>query len=179
MMAFKNSSGKVIPILLVVLVLLILAFAGGYFLALVRFDQKYNRIEEKFSAFESKYEKVLTSLRSGQMEIRAYIKEKEGKAKQETNRLRMMGILLKAKGETISSKISLSRDDTKTALDHVDSAISILRDAFELAQGDTRDKIEDIRLRLATVKGIIELDSFKAQKELDKLWREIDALTEE
>jgi len=31
---------------------------------------------------------------------------------------------------------------------------------------------------LATVKGIIEVNSFKVQQELGKLWREIDTLIE-
>ncbi len=47
-----------------------------------------------------------------------------------------------------------------------------------MADENTKERIEDLRLRLATVKGIIEVNSFKAQQELDKLWRELDTLIE-
>lgn len=178
-MPFKNPSGKIVPILLVVLALLIVAFAAGYFIALVRFDDKFSKLNQRFDEFESKYEKVLSSLHSDQMEIKAYIEEKEGKAQEETKKLRMMSILLKAKGEIISSKSSLSRDKVKSSLEHLDSSIAVLREAFDLADKEIKEKIEDLRLRLATIKGIIEVNSFKAQQELDKLWREIDTLIEE
>ncbi len=179
MMEFKNPSGKVVPVLLIVFILLIAAFAAGYFLAIVRFDAKYNQLEEEYSQFESKYEKVLSDLQSGQMGIKAYIEEKEGKTEEETRKLRMMSILLKAKGEIISSKISLSQNEVKTSLEQLDSSIRILREAFDLADENTKERIEDLRLRLATVKGIIEVNSFKAQQELDKLWRGIDTLIED
>lgn len=179
MIVFKNPSGKVISLLLIVLILLVVAFGVGYYLSLVRFDEKLSQLDDKFNEFESKYERVLSSLHSDQMEIKAYIKEKEGKAQEETNQLRMMSILLKAKGEIISSKISLTRDEVKTSLEHLDSSIAVLREAFDLADENTKEKIEDLRLRLATVKGIIEVNSFKAQQELDKLWREIDTLIQE
>lgn len=178
MIVFKSHSGKVVPILLIILVLLIAAFAAGYFLCLVRFDEKFRQVNENFNEFESKYEKVLSSLQSDQMEIKAYIKEKEGKTEEETRKLRMMSILLKAKGEIISSKISLSREEIKTPLEHLNSSIVVLREAYDLADENMKPKIEDLRLRLATVKGIIEVNSFKAQQELDKLWREIDTLIE-
>lgn len=179
MIKIKNSSGKVVPVLLIIIVLLIAAFAAGYFLALVRFDAKYDQIGEKHSLFESKYEKALSTLQSDQMEMKAYIEEKEGKAEEETRKLRMMSILLKAKGEIISSKISLSRNEVQKSLEQLDSSIAILREAFDLADENSKERIEDFRLRLATVKGIIEVNSFKAQQELDKLWREIDTLVEE
>lgn len=178
MIVIKNPSGKVIPLLLAVLILIVVAFVAGYFLCLVRFDEKFSQLNDNFNEFESKYEKVLSSLQSEQMEIKAYITEKEGKAEEETKKLRMMSIILKAKGEIISSKISLSRDEIKASLEHLDSSIVVLREAFDLADENTKEKIEDLRLRLATVKGIIEVNSFKAQQELDKLWREIDTLIE-
>jgi len=179
MLASKNHSGKIITLLLIVLILLVVAFGLGYYLSLVRFDEKFNQLNDKFIECESKYERVLSSLQSDQMEIKAYIKEKEGKAEEETKQLRMMSILLKAKGEMISSKISLTRDEVKTSLEHLDSSIVVLREAFDLADENTKEKIEDFRLRLATIKGIIEVNSFKAQQELDKLWREIDTLIQE
>ncbi len=171
-------SGKVVVLVLVILILMVLACAVGYYLSLVRFDNKISEFSERYDDFESKYEQTITTLRSNQMDIKAYIEEKEGKAQEETNKLRMMSILLKAKGEIISSKIVLSREETQTSLEHLDSSIVILRDAFDLADETIKESIEDLRLRLATVKGIIEVNSFKAQQELDKLWREIDALTE-
>ncbi len=178
MIEFKNPSGKALPILLIVIILLIVAFAAGYFIALVRFDEKYNQLTEKYNQFESKYERVLSNLHSGQMEIKAYIEEKEGKAEEETRKLRMTSTLLKAKGEIISSKISLSRNEVKPSLEYLDSSIGVLREAYDLADENTKERIEDLRLRLATVKGIIEVNSFKAQQELDKLWRELDTLIE-
>lgn len=179
MILSKNPSGKITSLLLIVLILLVVAFVVGYYLCLVRFDEKFSQLNDKFNEFESKYERVLSSIHSEQMEIKAYIKEKEGKAQEETNQLRMMSILLKAKGEIITSKISLTRDDIKTSLEHLDSSIVVLRKAFDFADDNTKEKIEDFRLRLATIKGIIEVNSFKAQQELDKLWREIDTLIQE
>ncbi|MBE0460667.1 MAG: hypothetical protein IBX60_03420 [Candidatus Aminicenantes bacterium] len=178
MIVFKNPSGKIIPLLLVILILIIIAFGGGYYLSFTRFNQKFSQLNDRFNEFESKYEMVLSSLRSEQMETTAYIKEKEGKTQQETNQLRLMSILLKAKGEIISSKISLTRDEIKKSLEHLDSSIIVLRDAFDLADGNIKEKIEELRLKLATVKGIIEVNPSKAQQELDKLWREIDTLIE-
>jgi len=177
-MMTKNRSGKVIMLILIILILMVLACAVGYYLSLIRFDNKFSELSEKYDAFESKYEQTLTSLSSDQMAIKAYIEEKEGKAIEETNKLRMMSTLLRAKGEIISSKIVLSREETQKSLEHLDSSIMILRDAFDLADEAVKESIEDLRLKLATVKGIIEVNSFKAQQELDKLWREIDTLTE-
>lgn len=178
MILHKNPSGKikVIPILLIVLILLLIAFAAGYYLSLVRFDDKLNRLNEKFMEFEGKYEKVLTSLQSGQMDIRAYLEEKEEKAEEEAKKLKMLSALLKAKGEIIACKISLSQDETQKSHEHLNSSIDVLREAFDLADENLKEKIEDLRLRLATVKGIMDVNSFKAQQELDKLWREIDTL---
>lgn len=177
-MISKNRSGKVVVLVLVILILMVLACAVGYYMSLVRFDNKFSEFDQKYAEFESKYEQTLTTLRSNQMDIKAYIEEKEGKAQEETDKLRMMSILLRAKGEIISSKIVLSREETQKSLEHLDSSIAILRDAFDLADEAVKDNIEDLRLRLATVKGIIEVNSFKAQQELDKLWREIETLTE-
>lgn len=177
-MDFKSRSGKVVVLVLVILILMVFACAVGYYLSLVRFDNKFSEFSTRYDEFESKYEQTITTLRSNQMDIQAYIEEKEGKAQEETNKLRMMSILLKAKGEIISSKIVLSREEPQKSLKHLDSSIIILRDAFDLADETIKENIEDLRLRLATVKGIIEVNSFKAQQELDKLWREIDTLTE-
>jgi len=177
-MISKHRSGKVVPLILIILILMVLACAVGYYLSLARFDNKFSDFDQKYAEFESKYEQTITALRSNQMDIKAYIEEKEGKAQEETNKLRMMSILLRAKGEIISSKIVLSREETQKSLEHLDASIAILRDAFDLADETIKESIEDLRLRLATVKGIIEVNSFKAQQELDKLWREIDSLTE-
>lgn len=172
----KNYSGKVTNVLLIVLIFLIIAFAGGYYVSLLKFNQRSNQLDEKFIEFESRYEQIISTLHSSQMEIKAYIEEKEGKTQEETKQLRLQSILLKAKGEVISSKIALSRNEIQTSLEQLDVSIVVLRDAFELATGDVKEKIEDLRLRLATVKGIIEVNAQKAQQELDKLWREIDTL---
>jgi len=179
MIVFKNPSGKIVPLLLVILILIIVAFGGGYYLSFTRFDQKFSKIGDRYNEFESKYEIVLSSLRSDQMKIKAYIEEREGKSQQETNQLRMMSILLKAKGEIISSRIHLSQDEMEKSSEHIDNSIAVLRDAFDLADGKVKEKIEKLRLKLATIKGIIEVNSSKAQQELDKLWREIDTLIEE
>lgn len=175
----KTTAGKTVPILLVIIILLIAALAAGYYISFMRYEKKAKALDESFKAFEGKYEKVLSTLHSGQMEIQAYIEEKEGKTAEETKNLRMMGILLKAKGEIISSKMALSRDEKSESLGYLDSAISVLKEAFDMADEATQVKIEDLRLRLATIKGILEVNSPKAQKELDKLWREIDAITGE
>lgn len=173
----ENSSGKVIPLLLIVFICMIVAFAIGYYLSLVRFDQKYSQLMDSFDKFESRYELVLSSLDSDIKEVKAYIQEKEGKTQEETNQLKMMSILLKAKGEIISSKLALSREEVKKSLKHIETSIVVLREAIDLADEETKEKIEEFRLKLATVKGIIEVNAFKAQQELDKIWREIGSLT--
>ena len=171
-------TGKIIPILLVFLTVILIAAAAGYYFSLVRFDKKTSGIEDKFNKFEGKYEMALTSLRSDVTAIQAYIHEKEGKAEEETNTLRLISTLLKAKGEIISGRIALTQEDSTKALSFIDSAIGVLKEAYELADEKDKPSIETIRLELATVKGILELNSFKAQQELDRLWREIDKLTE-
>ena len=176
-MVLKHPSGKVVPILFVVLILIAASLGIGYYISTIRFDGKINNLNDEFEKFEGKYEMVLSSLDSEVREIKAYIEEKEGKTKEETNLLRMMSILLKAKGEIISAKLSLAGGDTKKSLDHTNAAINVLKEAFELANDKTKEKIEDLRLRLATAKGLIEVNSLKAQQELDNLWREIDSLT--
>jgi hypothetical protein len=177
MKAFNHTSGKIIPLLLIILILMAAALGIGYYLSLVRFDQKFSDMKGKLDSFESKYEMMLSSLDSDVREIKAYLKEKEGKAADEAKQLRMMSVLLKAKGEIISSKLSLSAEKVEESLGHLDTSITVLREAYELADEQMKEKIEDIRLRLATVKGIIEVNAFKAQQELDKLWREVDTLT--
>jgi len=177
MKEFNNTSGKIILLLLIVLILIGAALGIGYYLSLVRFDQKFSAMNNKVDQFESKYELMLSSLDSDLREIKAYLKEKEGKAEDETKQLKMMSVLLKAKGEIISSKLSLSAEKVKESIEHLDTSIVVLREAYELADEKMKEKIEDIRLRLATVKGIIEVNAFKAQQELDKLWREVDTLT--
>ena len=178
MMAEKKPSGKVVPILLVVLLLIVIAAAAGYYISLVRFDRKSERLEAAFNAFESKHEMTLASLRSEVMDIQASIQDREGRAEEETKTLRLKSILLKAKGEIISSNIFLTQGDPDKALQLLDSAIGVLKDALDMAEGPVKDKIEEVRLGLATVKGIIQVNSVQAQKELDRLWREIDLLAE-
>ncbi|MFB0566215.1 MAG: hypothetical protein ACETWK_11135 [Candidatus Aminicenantaceae bacterium] len=173
----KDPPGKIIVILLVILIVVVVVFGAGYYLSIIRFDQKFNDMNEKFEKFEGKYEVVLSSLSSDLMEMKAYLKEKEGKAVEEANQLKVMSILLKAKGEIISSKLALSRREVDKSLEHLDTSISVLKDALDVAVGEVKDEIEDLRLRLATVKGIMEVNSHKAQEELDTLWREIDNLT--
>ena len=173
----NRAPGKVIPLLLVMLVLVLIAAAAGYYISLVQFDKKTDMIQSRFDLFEGKYEMTLTSLKSEIMDIQAYIQEKEGEAEAETKRLRLMSTLLKAKGDIISGKIALSQEDTGKALGFLDSAIGVLKEAYELGDETFKDRIEDFRLQLATVKGIIEVNTFKAQQELDRLWREIDSLT--
>jgi len=173
----KHQSGKIIVILLIILIVVVVAFAGGYYLSVVRFDQKFNDMKEKLDKFEGKHEVVLSSLSSDLMEMKAYLKEKEGKAVDEANQMKIMSVLLKAKGEVISSKLALSGGELEKSLEHLDTAISVLKDALDLASAEIGDKIEDLRLRLATIKGIIEVNPVKAQQELDALWREIDTLT--
>ena len=174
---FKESLGKRIFYFFIILVLLAAAMAVGYYLSLVRFDKKYINLNDKFDKFESRYELVLSTLNSDIKEMEAYLKEKEGKAEEEANQLMLMSILLKAKGEIISSKLSLSREEMEKSLEHLDSSISVLGNAYDLADEKLKEKIEDLRLRLATVKGVIEVNATKAENELDKLWREIDGMT--
>ena len=177
MKSLKNISGKIILYLLVTLILIGAALGVGYFISLVRFDQKYSDLNDRFDKFEGKYEMMISTLESDLKTMQAYIKEKEGKAEEEAKNLRLMSLLLKAKGEIISSKLTLSREEVSKSMKNLDASISVLGDAYDMAEGELREKIEDIRLRLATVKGIIEVNSFKAQEELDKLWREVDTLT--
>ncbi len=177
MREYDHTSGKIFYLLLVILILIGAALGVGYYLSLIRFDQKFSDMDNKVDKFESKYEMMLSSIDSDLREIKAYLKEKEGKAEDEAKQLKMMSILLKAKGEIISSKLSLSAEKVPESTEHLDTSIKVLRDAYELAGEEMKEKIEDIRLRLATVKGIIEVNAFKAQQELDKLWREVDILT--
>lgn len=177
MREFNHTSGKVFYLLLIVLILIAAALGIGYYLSLVRFDQKFSDMNNKVDKFESKYEMMLASVDSDLREIKSYLKEKEGKAEDEAKQLKMMSVLLKGKGEIISSKLSLLAEKVPESIEHLDTAISVLREAYELAGEKMKEKIEDIRLRLATVKGIIEVNAFKAQQELDKLWREVDTLT--
>ena len=177
MKEFNHTSGKIIPLLLIILILIAVALGVGYYLSLVRFDQKFSNMNTKLDKFESKYEMMISTIDSDLREVKAYLKEKEGQAEDEAKQLKMMSILLKAKGEIISSKLSLSAEKVEESLGHLDTSITVLREAYELADEQMKEKIEDIRLRLATVKGIIEVNAFKAQQELDKLWREVDTLT--
>ncbi len=169
-----NRSGKVIPILLVIIILMAAAFAGGYYISWLQFNKKTERLSRDFDAFEGRYEKTLSSLRSGLMDIQAYIDGKEGKTEAETKQLRMMSILLKAKGEIISSKLALSRGEVDQSLQFLNDSIHVLKDAYEMAETEKKDQIEEIRLQLATVKGLIQVNSDKAQQELDALWRRIE-----
>lgn len=178
----KHSSqnhGKVFPMLLIVLILMAIALGAGYYISLIKFYKKTDTVQASFSQFEGKYEMALTSIKADIMEIQAYIQEKEGETEKETGRLRLMSALLKAKGEIISGKIALSQESPSKALAFMDSAIGVLKEAYELADDAQKDKIEALRLQLATVKGITEVNAYKAQQELDKLWREIDSLTAE
>jgi hypothetical protein len=172
----KHRQGKVIPILLVILLLMAAAFAAGYYISWLQFNKKTERLTRDFYAFEGKYEKTLSSLRSNIMDIQTYIEEKEGKTKAETQKLRLMSILLKAKGEIISSKLALSRGDVDQSLQSLNDSIAVLKDAYEMETADKKDRIEEIRLQLATAKGLIRVDVEKAQQELDALWRKIDGI---
>jgi flagellar basal body-associated protein FliL len=175
-MVSRHNTGKILWVLLVILILLTAAAGGGYYFSLTRFQKKVEAIEDKFSAFESKHEKALTSIQADQMDINAYIKNKEGQTEEETRKIRLTSILLKAKGEVISSKISLSQDDVENAIKTLDTSISVLKNAYQIADEDMMNKIEDLRLQLATIKGLVEVNSLKAQAELDKIWREIEQI---
>jgi hypothetical protein len=175
----SKSSGRIFQLLLLILILMAAAMAVGYYLSVNRFQKKSDSLQDMISRFEGKYEMVLTGLQSDIMEIKAYIQDKEGRTEAETKKIRLTGILLKSKGEIISAKISLSQEDVPKAIELIDSAIQVLKTGLELSEDDFRDKIEETRLQLATVKGLIEVNTFKAQQELDKLWRSIEKLVEE
>lgn len=175
----KHSSGKIVPLLLFILILLIAAAGTGYYLSFLRFDGKVNHLNKRFEDFENKYEKTLSILHSDTIAIKAYLEEKEGKTEEETNRLKMMSILLKAKGEIISGKLAISRDEASKSLEYLDAAIAVLKEAYALANEANKEKIENIRLNLATVKGMVEVNAQKAQQEMERLWRQIDILIEE
>jgi len=176
-MNISKNLGKTVLLLFIILILVAAALGVGYYLSLVRFDHKFSELDNKFDKFEGKYEMVLSSLDSDLMEIKVYIKEKEGIAQEEANQLKLMSVLLKAKGEIISSKLSLANKEATKSLEHLNASISVLGNALDFADEKIKEKIEDLRLRLATVRGILEVNTFKAGQELDKLWREIDTLT--
>jgi len=172
----KCKSGKVVPVLLIIIILMAAAFAAGYYVSWMQYKKKASALRHDFSSFEGKYEKTLTSLRSDIVEIKSYIKEKEGETEQETQQLRMKSILLKAKGEIISSKLALARGEVDQSLQFLNNSISVLKEAYEMAGPKTKEHIEDIRLQLATVRGLIQVDPEKAQQELDALWRKIETI---
>ena len=144
---FKILSRKIISIVIVVLVLMIAAFAIGYYISIVRYDQKFTELNDR-----------------------------EESTQEEANQLRIISVLLKANGELTSSRITLSENAKEKSLDHIDITITVLKEAYDFADEKTIDIIEDFRLRLATVKGFLDVDSSKAQSELDTLWREINSL---
>ena len=145
----RTKSRKIIPLVITILVLMAVAFATGYYLSVVRFDQKYTQLEER-----------------------------EKKAEEEANRLELIGNLVRAKGEVIAGKIALLEGNVEKSILLLDASIAALKGAYEKADEETKNIIEDFRLRLATVKGFIEVDSSKAQAQLDEIWREIDSLIE-
>lgn len=172
----NSRTGKIVPILLVIIILMAAAFAGGYYISWLTFNKKTERLGRDFSAFEGKYEKTLSAIRSDIMDIQAYIEEKEGRTEAETRQLRMMSILLEAKGDIISSKLALSGGETDKSLQFLNESIRVLKEAYDMADMDKKAQIEEIRLQLATVKGLIQVNSKKALQELDAIWRDLDSI---
>ncbi|MFW6131501.1 MAG: hypothetical protein ACOC5F_02765 [Candidatus Aminicenantaceae bacterium] len=172
----NNSKGKVVPILLLIIFFVACALGGGYYLSQLRFNKKFEELSTRFEELESKHEMILSNLDRDVKKIQIHLREKEGQAVEESKNLKRLSFLLEAKGEVISGKLSLSRSEVKKSLEHIDNAIKVLKSASEFSEEKEQGIIEDIRLRLATVKGIIEANSKKAQDKLDQLWREIDKL---
>ncbi len=171
-----HKPGKVVPVLLVVIIFMAAAFAAGYYVSWLQFSKKTEELRYDFSSFEARHEKILSSLRSDVMDIKAHLEEYKGKAETEARQLRMKSIMLKAKGEIISSKLSLSRNEEDRSIQYLSDAIGVLKEAYDVSESSVKQQIEDIRLQLATIKGLIQVDSEKAQQELDKLWRRIDEI---
>ncbi|MFQ6070484.1 MAG: hypothetical protein ACE5LC_08155 [Candidatus Aminicenantales bacterium] len=143
----KTRPRKFLPLVITVIILMVFAFAVGYYLSMVRFDRKYTQI-----------------------------KEREEKAEVQAVKLEIIDILLRAKAEVISARIALPQGDMERSIDSINASIAVLKGAFQKAEEDIQDKIESLRLRLATVKGFIEVDTERAEKELDTMWREIESL---
>lgn len=173
----KNiTRGKIVPILLLIIILMACALGVGYYLSQMRFDKKVKTLNEKFDKLESRQEVVTTQLDYEVKKIQVELREKEGQTEEEAKQLKLMSYLLKAKGEIISGKLALANGNGQECMTHIDEAIKVLKDAIEITDENRSEKIESVRLRLATAKGLMEADVEKAQEELDKLWREIDEM---
>ncbi|MFQ6082836.1 MAG: hypothetical protein ACE5WD_05690 [Candidatus Aminicenantia bacterium] len=176
MIFLTNKSGKIFVVLLIIIILILIAFGAGYYLSMMRYEKEFNQLEEQIKKFEANYEYRLTSLESNMNKVLAFISEREGKTKEQVDKIKTISLLLKAKGEIISSKLSLAKNNTEKSFEQIDNAILTLQETLVLSEKPLSDMIEKIRLDLATVKGMLESDVEKAQKELDNLWRRIDDL---
>ncbi|MCP2605180.1 hypothetical protein NLC29_03395 [Candidatus Aminicenantes bacterium AH-873-B07] len=172
----ERKEGKLVVILLIIFILILIALALGYYLGTLKYEKQYERLSSEFDRFRSNYEYRLTSIESKVSKIMAFVSERKGETEEQVNRIKLMSLLLKAKGEIISCKLSLANENTDKSFEQIDNAIHTLREALVLAKREEAEEIEKIRLDLATVKGYLESNVKKAQKELDKLWRKIDNL---
>ena len=172
----EKKEGKIVVILLIIFILILIALAVGYYLGTLKYEKQFENLSKEFDKFRSNYEYRLTSIESKVSKIMAFVSEKKGETEEQVNRIKLMSLLLKAKGEIISCKLSLANEDKNKSFEQIDNAIHTLREALTLAGREEAEEIEKIRLDLATVKGYLESNVKKAQNELDKLWRKIDDL---
>lgn len=172
----NGEKGKIVVILLTIFILILIALAVGYYLGTLKYEKQFESLSAEFDKFKSNYEYRLTSIESNVSKIMAFVSERKGETEEQVNRIKLMSLLLKAKGEIISCKLSLANENKDKSFEQIDNAIYTLREALVLAKRKEAEEIEKIRLDLATVKGYLESNVKKAQDELDKLWRKIDDL---
>ena len=175
-MLFYRNEGKITIILLVIVIIVLIALGAGYYLGSMKYEKEYEMLSSKFDKFISNYEYRLTSIESKITNIMAFVSERKGETQEQINKINLMSLLLKAKGEIISCKLSLANQKTEKSFEQIDNAIHTLREALVFSGREISEKIEKIRLDLATVKGYLETNVEKAQKELDRLWRELEEL---
>ncbi|MBE0460270.1 MAG: hypothetical protein IBX60_01355 [Candidatus Aminicenantes bacterium] len=172
----KKESGKIIVVLLTVIVFVLIALGVGYYLSMLKYEKEFELLSSETDKFRASYEYRLTSIESDVSKTIAFISERKGETEEQVNRIKLRSLLLKAKGEIISCKLSLADNNSEKAFGQIENAIYTLKDALVLSGKELGEKIEKTRLDLATVKGILESNVEKAQRELDNLWQRIDGL---
>lgn len=171
-----KREGKIVVVLLIIFIFILIALGVGYYLGTLKYEKQFQSLSKEFDRFRANYEYRLTSIESKVSQIMEFVSEKKGETEEQLNKIRVMSLLLKAKGEIISCKLSLANENKDKSFEQIDNAIHTLREALLYAGAKEAEEIEKIRLDLATVKGYLESNVNKAQNELDKLWRKIDDL---
>ena len=133
--------------------------------------------DELFEIIEVLLEKVATALEAGQEQIRADIRQLEGRHRETGTKLDQLAEEQQqtgAKLATLEGVVAEGQQQTAAKLDHVDARLDTLAGVVAEGQQQTAAKLDHVDARLDTLVGVVETLAGETGVSLDRLAGKLD-----